>query len=176
MAVDSCLLGPIALSPHQPRWPGFQTALWAAALVPWKAIALLLLSRSVMSNSCDLKDCSPPGSSVHGILQSRILEWAAISFSRESFQPRDRIYIACIAGGSFTTEPPGILNTRTSVFGVSESCIVGSVFCTAGCLAASLASTLPVHKLNCYSQKWLQTLPHVFWGRKLPQIETSLRS
>ena len=34
-------------------------------------------------------DCSPPGSSVHGILQARILEWVAISSSRESFQPRD---------------------------------------------------------------------------------------
>ena len=34
-------------------------------------------------------DSSPPGSSVHGILQARILEWAAISFSRGSSQPRD---------------------------------------------------------------------------------------
>ena len=34
-------------------------------------------------------DCSPPGSSVHGILQARILEWVAISFSRGSSQPRD---------------------------------------------------------------------------------------
>ena len=33
---------------------------------------------------CDPMDCSPPGSSVHGILQARILEWVAISFSRES--------------------------------------------------------------------------------------------
>ena len=31
---------------------------------------------------CDPVDCSPPGSSVHGILQARILEWVAISFSR----------------------------------------------------------------------------------------------
>ena len=38
---------------------------------------------------CDPVDCSPPGSSVHGILQARILEWVAISFSRGSFQPRD---------------------------------------------------------------------------------------
>ena len=37
---------------------------------------------------CDHMDCSPPGSSVHGILQARILEWVAISFSRESSQPR----------------------------------------------------------------------------------------
>ena len=37
---------------------------------------------------CDPMDCSPPGSSVHGILQARILEWTAIPFSRGSSQPR----------------------------------------------------------------------------------------
>jgi len=43
-------------------------------------------------------DCSPPGSSVHGILQARILEWVAIPFSRASSQPRDQIWVSCIAG------------------------------------------------------------------------------
>ena len=38
---------------------------------------------------CDPMDCSSPGSSVHGILQARILEWAAIPFSRGSSWPRD---------------------------------------------------------------------------------------
>ena len=38
---------------------------------------------------CDPIDCSPPGSSVHGILQARMLEWVAISFSRGSSRPRD---------------------------------------------------------------------------------------
>ena len=38
---------------------------------------------------CDPIDCSPPGSSVHGILQARILEWVAIPFSRRSSQARD---------------------------------------------------------------------------------------
>ena len=38
---------------------------------------------------CDPMDCSPPGSSVHGILQARILEWVTISSSRGSFRPRD---------------------------------------------------------------------------------------
>ena len=38
---------------------------------------------------CDRMDCSPPGSFVHGILQARILEWVAISFSRGTSQPRD---------------------------------------------------------------------------------------
>ena len=46
-------------------------------------------SRSVMSNSLRPHGlCSPPGSSVHGILQARILEWVAISFSRESSKNR----------------------------------------------------------------------------------------
>ena len=39
---------------------------------------------------CDPMDCSPPGFSVHGILQERILEWVAIPFTRGSFRPRDR--------------------------------------------------------------------------------------
>ena len=38
---------------------------------------------------CEPMDCSPPGSSVHGIVQARILEWVAVSFSRGSSQPRD---------------------------------------------------------------------------------------
>ena len=49
-----------------------------------------------------MDDCSPPGSSVHGILQVRILEWAAIPFSRGSSQPRDRTQVFCITGRFFT--------------------------------------------------------------------------
>ena len=51
---------------------------------------------------CDLTDCSPPGSSVHGILQARILECIAIPFSRGSSQPRDRTLVSHIAGRFFT--------------------------------------------------------------------------
>ena len=47
-------------------------------------------------------DCSPPGSSVHGILQAGILELVAISFSRESSQPRDWTWVSYIAGRFFT--------------------------------------------------------------------------
>ena len=39
---------------------------------------------------CNPMDCSPPGSSLHGILQARILEWVAMPFSRRSSQPRDQ--------------------------------------------------------------------------------------
>ena len=38
----------------------------------------------------------------HGIVQARILEWVTFPFSRESFQPRDRTQVSCIAGGSMT--------------------------------------------------------------------------
>ena len=47
-------------------------------------------------------DCSLPGSSVHGILQARIQEWIAISFSKASSQPRDRTWVSHIAGRFFT--------------------------------------------------------------------------
>ena len=49
----------------------------------------------------DPTDCSPPGSSVRGILQARILEWVAILFSRGSSQPWDRIYISYVSGRFF---------------------------------------------------------------------------
>ena len=51
---------------------------------------------------CDPMDCSLPGSSVHGIFQARVLEWVAISFSRESSWPRDRTQVSSIAGRFFT--------------------------------------------------------------------------
>ena len=50
---------------------------------------------------CDPMDCSPPGSSIHGILRARILEWVAISFSRGSSQPRDRTQVSHISGRCF---------------------------------------------------------------------------
>ena len=55
-----------------------------------------------MSDSCNLMGCSPPGSSVHGILQARALEWVTISFS-----------VSCIGRQIFfTTAPPGKQETH----------------------------------------------------------------
>ena len=51
---------------------------------------------------CDPMDCSPPISSVHGILQARILEGIAIPFSRGSCRLRDWTWVFCIAGRFFT--------------------------------------------------------------------------
>ena len=54
--------------------------------IPCTRVSAHALSRVRL---CHPMDCSPPGSSAHGILQARILEWVAISSSRGSSQPRD---------------------------------------------------------------------------------------
>ena len=67
--------------------------------------SIAYVSESEVSQSCltlcDPVDCSPPGSSVRGILQVRILEWVAISFSRGSSGPRDQTQVSRTAGRRF---------------------------------------------------------------------------
>ena len=46
---------------------------------------------------CNPKDCSPPGSSVHGIFLARILDWVSISFSRGFSSPRDQTWVSCVS-------------------------------------------------------------------------------
>ena len=72
---------------------------------------------------CGPTDCSPPGSSVHGIFQARILEWVAVPSSKRSSQPRDKThisYVSCIGRRVLLPlAPPGKLKLSGSV--VSES-------------------------------------------------------
>ena len=73
----------------------------------------ILFSCSVMSDSCDFMGYrSLPGSFVRGILQARILERIAISFSRGYFGFRDLILSPGMAGRFFTTKPPGKPNAK----------------------------------------------------------------
>ena len=51
---------------------------------------------------CDPMNCSPPGSSVPGLLLVRILEWVAVPFPSGSFWPRDQTQVSCLAGRFFT--------------------------------------------------------------------------
>ena len=60
---------------------------------------------------CHPMDCSPPGSSVHGIFQARILEWVAMPSSRGSSKPRDRTRVSSTAGRLFT-----VLATREALW------------------------------------------------------------
>ena len=64
-------------------------------------IVVVKLLSCVLSH-CDPMDYSLPGSSVHGTLQTRILEWVAILFSRGSSWPRDQTLVSCIADRFFT--------------------------------------------------------------------------
>ena len=62
-------------------------------------LCVYVFSLSVVPNSCDPIDCILPGSSVHGILQARVLEWVTMCSSRESSPPRDWncvFYVSCI--------------------------------------------------------------------------------
>ena len=75
-------------------------SLWDRASVN-EACVLGLVAQS-WPTVCDPMDCSPPGSSVCGILQAEMLEWVAISFSRGSSRSRDQTWVSHIAGRFFT--------------------------------------------------------------------------
>ena len=65
-------------------------------------VCVCVLVAQLCLTLCNPMDCSPPGSSVHGILHASILERVAIPFSRGSFQHRDWTWVSCIAGRCFT--------------------------------------------------------------------------
>ena len=84
-------------------------ACYIHAYLLWLSLFLLPFGRVLSLQSCltlcDPVYCSPPGSSVHGILQAIMLEWMVMPFSRGSSQPRDRScvsFVSCIAGKFFT--------------------------------------------------------------------------
>ena len=64
-------------------------------------ISVCVLVAQSCPTLCDPMDCSPPGSSVHGILQAGTLGWVATSFSRGSSRPRDQTCVSCITGKYF---------------------------------------------------------------------------
>ena len=68
--------------------------------LPWKLIEFYrqqIVRGQPCLTFCDPVDCSPPGSSVHGIFQARILEWVVISYFMGSFQPRDVTCVSCVS-------------------------------------------------------------------------------
>ena len=86
-------------------WAGTTHPLWYLH-AKWLQLYLTL---------CDAMDCSPPGSSVHGILQARILEWIAMPSSRDSSRPRDQIHVSSLAGRLFTTKAPSKVKSGNRV-------------------------------------------------------------
>ena len=105
------------IKPGSPAW-----RVGSLPLAPGKPVLELCISHSVMSNSCYPMDCNLPGSSVHGILHARALEWVAIPFSRGSSQPRDGTHVSCIAGGFFTRQLVSVApNLDSRNYNIKES-------------------------------------------------------
>ena len=94
------------------RWILYHWATWEAQVLVTQSCPTL----------CNAMDCRPPGSSVHGILQARILEWVVIPFSRGSSWPRSQTWVSCIAVRFFI-----IWATRKAV-GSSRLCILTQKF------------------------------------------------
>ena len=69
-------------------------------------VSVCVLGRLVMSDSLRPMDCNLQASSIHGIVQARILEWFALSFYRGSSWPRDQTPVCCIAGRYLPSELP----------------------------------------------------------------------
>ena len=77
-----------------------------------------------MSDYFNLTDCRPPGSSVLGILQARILEWVAVSSSRGSSQPKERTRVSRTAGGFFTIWATSLHLATVAVVKATHHCRV----------------------------------------------------
>ena len=75
----------------------------------------------------DSMNCSPPGSSVHGILQARILEWVAMPSSRGSSQPRDWTRVSCAASRSLLLSHQGSPSTNIYWYKHEEGMILTSL-------------------------------------------------
>ena len=84
--------------------------------ITWKVKVLVT---QLCPTLCDPTGCRLPGSSAHGILQARILEWVAIPFSRGSCCPRDQTQVSCVASRFFTIwvnrEAPWLIHNKFSV-------------------------------------------------------------
>ena len=88
------------------------------------AFELVVLEKTLASPL----DCNPLGSSVHGILQARILEWVVISFLREFSWPMDQTCISYFLGRFFTGEPSGLLMVSPILSPAHESTILQEIF------------------------------------------------
>ena len=102
------------------------------------------VSHSLLSDSLQPVDCSPPGSSVSGVLQARILEQVAISCSRGSFWPSNWTWVSCLAADSLPSEPPGKPYIYISfpfniyLFAASSSELSGRIFSCIHLVGSSL--------------------------------------
>ena len=119
-------------------------------------------------------DCSPLGSSVHGILQARILEWVAIPFSRGSAWPRDKPRSPALQVDSLQSEPPGIQFLKAQHVGHSweDECPCQETVLNPESAfqdtASSLEGTSGRHLILCTSNQQCMEVTPAFHGRASP--------
>ena len=119
---------------------------------------------------CNPRADSPPGFSVHGILQARILEWVAIPFSRGSSWPKNWSEVSCIAGRFFTIwatrETHLCLISRVLIIDSYSFYLLFSVFL---CEGRSLKLPAPPFLLTSLSTYFLKEIfynvPLIFWNK-----------
>ena len=113
---------------------------------------------------CNPMDCSPPGSSVRGILQARILEWVAILFSRGSSRPRDQTCISlCFLHwqvDSLLLVPPGKPRGSTFLKIFFKTCILHLTKCN---MKVKQESEKVGLKLNIQKTKIMASSPITSW-------------
>ena len=124
-------------------------------------------------------DCSLPGSSVQGLLQARILEWVAISFSKRSSWPRDWAWVSCIVGRFFTTwaTREALREFVTSIspaklWKKNQKCMLTRREMEKtpdaeawGCVTRTLPSRDSLGAASCLDGSSLKILPWNGWGR-----------
>ena len=130
------------------------------SLCPYMCVCLIT---QLCLTLCDPLDCSPPGSSVHGIFQIRLLEWVAISFSGGSSEPRDWPCISCMKGGLFTHWAIGEASCGHWPFVYHlwrNICQVFGPFIWVVCFVVlSLRTSLYIQDVNLLSGLWFADFP-----------------
>ena len=124
---------------------------------------------------------SPPGSSVHGILQARILEWVTIPFSRGSSQPRDRTYVSCgsCTGGWIVYHLSHVLLTKYNFLSNLISLAAITKYHRLGGFSSrhfSLLAGQYTHVVGLWEALlvYKQPLPHPAESRERPHVRVSL--
>ena len=126
-------------------------------------------SHSVVSDSLQPRDCCQPGSSVHGILQARILEWVVVPFSRDSSQARIEPRSPALQADSLPSEPPGkprilkwVIYPFSSGFSwpknwIGISCIAEGFFTSCAMLTPRNSAVAQSFLPNCKLMHWVMS-------------------
>ena len=130
---------------------GGESRVWWSCVCVCVCVYVCVLVAQSCPTLWDPMDCSPPGSSVHGILLATILEWVAIPFSRGSSWLKDQTKVSCIAGRFFT------------IWAIKEVIVMSYPIATRSFLAlgppSSMAGSQPTHpKAKCDDQ-WINFSP-----------------